>query len=47
MASSEIAGFPPTSIREIASEVSALLKEQGATVSVAETVRFLFSHSIQ
>ncbi|KAJ5319812.1 hypothetical protein PENANT_c026G01643 [Penicillium antarcticum] len=37
MAPSEIAGFPPTSIREIANEVSALLKEQGATVSVAET----------
>ncbi|KAJ5753396.1 uncharacterized protein N7511_007549 [Penicillium nucicola] len=37
MAPSEVAGFPPTSIREIAAEVSALLKEQGATVSVAET----------
>lgn len=31
--------FPPASVRAIALEVSALLKERKETVSVAETVR--------
>lgn len=32
-------GFPPPAVREIASEVSSLLKERSQTVCVAETVR--------
>ena len=32
-------GFPPPNVREIASEVSVLLKERSETVCVAETVR--------
>ena len=31
--------FPPSSIRDLASEVSSLLKERSETVCVAETVR--------
>lgn len=32
-------GFPPPAVREMAFEVSALLKERSETVCVAETVR--------
>lgn len=31
--------FPPPAVREMASEVSALLKDRSETVCVAETVR--------
>ena len=31
--------FPPPAVREVASEVSTLLKERSQTVCVAETVR--------
>ena len=32
-------GFPPAAVRQVASEVSALLRERSQTVCVAETVR--------
>ena len=35
--------FPPPAVREIAAEVSTLLKERSQTVCVAETVRSAFS----
>ena len=39
--------FPPPAVRDVAAEVSTLLKERSQTVCVAETVRSAFPALIQ